>query len=148
MHSYNTRFQAKAKPQQVSAKQVKPQQERNVGLQSVLASPLRVRHQYPTRFERKRIQDLVIRNDCTAMKGLIAKTEAATNMKDKIVACIDLFIYLRDHRMLFRMQRFKETILKKIDQIELDCYEHFMSFERDGRKNICRLVTIMHELRF
>ena len=142
MHSYNTRFQAKKAQTEFQAPHITVMDSR--------------RHRYDTRFEINRIrnaiiqrdQDLVLRRDCTAMKDLIAKVEAGPKMKDKIVACIDMFTYLRDHRMLFRMLHFKETILKKIDKIELDCYEHFMSFDRDGRKNVCQLVTIMHDLDF
>jgi len=148
MHSYNTRFQAQAK----QAKQAKAQQERGVGLQSVLASPQEFqaqakvlaspqeflhecskashitypskRHRYDTRFEINRIRNAVILRDCAIMSNLFATAEAQQNISARVHACINIFTYLRWNRTLFSVKTFANTIYKKMDELKIECLNH------------------------
>jgi hypothetical protein len=150
--SYNTRFQAQAKQQaQQQAQAQQAQQAKQV-------NPFHVRHQHATRFEYKRIRDLVKQRDCTVIAALLHKVNAATGFLDRLLPLIDMFTYLREHQMLLRVKTFNDTLWKKMVEIEIECvaklvpinniqsYNEFLK-HRDMYKRCDKLVHIMNDLR-
>jgi hypothetical protein len=141
--SYNTRFQAQQQQAQAQAKQV---------------NPFHVRHQHATRFEHKRIRDLVKQRDCTVIAALLHNVNAATGFLDRLPPLIDIFTYLRGHQMLLRSKTFNDTLWKKMAEIEIECVAKLVPINniqsqkeflkhRDMYNRCDKLVHIMNDLR-
>jgi len=146
-HTYNTRLQVKQQEQEQAQAQTLPH-----------VDPVRMRHRYATRLERNRIQAVVIERDIAIVTDLLTKVDSSPRMLNRLKACIELYTYLLQHQMLFRIQSFKEITLNKMREIEKGCYkrllcinsiEHREKFKkrRALRKYMYKLVNIINKIR-
>jgi hypothetical protein len=165
-HTYNTRFQAKQQAEQQSQVEQQSQAEQQIPVQehSTFAQPptevdpIRMRHCYATRFERKRIREVVIHRDINVVSDLLHNANAAGSTRERLKTCIDIYKYLLRHQMLLRVKLFRDVVWRKIDELERECYEHVIRINsienqeefkknRAMRKYTYKLVNIMNEVR-
>jgi hypothetical protein len=144
-HSYNTRFQAQAK----QAKQKQQAQQVN---------PFHVRHQHATRFEYRRVRELVAQRDYDVIRYLLRMAEVSTGILDRLNILTSVFTYLQRHLILFRVKPFKDGMWNKMNELEKQCHvwieyinsmEEYKKFQKHLiiRDQAQKLVDTMNEVR-